>query len=102
MFFHRKRKIPNSKRFKQYPAIKIGRLGVSVHFQQSGIAYELMDFIKGYSILEQKPACRLLILDAYNQPKQLNYYTKNDFIFLDDSATAGKTRLMYYDLIQLS
>ena len=100
--FHRKRKIPNSKRFKQYPAIKIGRLGVSVHFQQSGIAYELMDFIKGYSILEQKPACRLLILDAYNQPKQLNYYTKNDFIFLDDSATAGKTRLMYYDLIQLS
>ena len=100
--FHRKRKIPNSKRIKQYPAIKVGRLGVTKEYQRCGLAYELMDFIKGYSLMEHKPACRLLLLDAYNKPKQINYYERNGFIFLDDSSTKETTRLMYYDLIQLS
>jgi len=100
--FHRKRKIPNSKRIKQYPAIKVGGLGVTKEHHGSGIAYELMDFIKGYSLIEHKPACRLLLLDAYNKPKQINYYERNGFIFLDDSSTKDATRLMYYDLIQLS
>jgi len=36
-----------------------------------------MDFIKGYSIMELKPACRLLLLDAYNKPKQIKYYLKS-------------------------
>ena len=100
--FHRKQKIPNNKRIKQYPAIKVGRLGVSKEHHGSGLAYELMDFIKGYSLVDHKPACRLLLLDAYNKPKQLKYYESNGFLFLNDSNTSDKTRLMYYDLIQLS
>lgn len=100
--FHRKRKIPNNKRIKQYPAIKVGRLGVTKTHHGSGIAYELMDFIKGFSLLEHKPACRLLLLDAYNKPKQITYYERNGFIFLDDKTTRDATRLMYYDLIQFS
>ena len=100
--FHRKRKIPNNKRTKQYPAIKIGRLGVTKNYQGTGIAYELMDFIKGFSLIEHKPACRLLLLDAYNKVLQINYYERNGFVFLSDSNTKDRTRLMYYDLIQLS
>lgn len=100
--FHRKRKIPNSKRIKQYPAIKVGRLGVTKEYQGAGIAYERMDFIKGFSLLEHKPACRLLLLDAYNREKQIKYYERNGFIFLDDTSIGDKTRLMYFDLIQLS
>ena len=98
--FHRKR-IPNSKRIKHYPAVRVGRLGVCKELQGSGVAYELMDFIKGYSIMELKPACRLLLLDAYNKPKQIKYYTQNGFIFLDERNVKDTTRLMYYDLIQL-
>lgn len=100
--FHRRRNIPNNKRIKQYPAIKIGRLGVSKEYQGVGLAYELMDFIKGFSILEHKPACRLLLLDAYNKTQQLQYYERNGFVFLSDTTTEDKTRLMYYDLNQLS
>ncbi len=100
--FHRKRKIPNTKRIKQYPAVKVGRLGVCKELQGTGVAYELMDFIKGYSIIEHKPACRLLLLDAYNKPQQINYYERNGFIFLNDRSTKDSTRLMYYDLLQLS
>ena len=96
--FHRKQSIPNDKRIRQYPAIKIGRLGVDKKFQKSGIAYELMDFIKGYAILDLKPACRLLLLDAYNQPRQLNYYDKNGFIFLHENDLEEPTRIMYFDM----
>lgn len=51
--------------------------------------------------MELKPACRLLLLDAYNKPKQIKYYTQNGFIFLDERNVKDSTRLMYYDLIQL-
>ena len=61
-----------------------------------------MDFIKGFTLFNHKPACRLLLLDAYNKPQQQKYYLRNDFQFLDNSSTQDVTRLMYFDLIQLS
>ncbi len=100
--FHRKHKIPNNKRIRQYPAVKIGRLGVEKTHQGSGLAYELMDFIKGFTLINHKPACRLLLLDAYNKPQQQKYYQRNDFQFLENSSIQDVTRLMYFDLIQLS
>lgn len=44
----------------------------------------------------------LLLLDAYNKPQQQKYYLRNDFQFLDNSSIQDVTRLMYFDLIQLS
>jgi hypothetical protein len=96
------RRLPNNKRINHYPAIKIGRLGVTLDFQKSGFAYDLMDFIKGFSIKELNSACRLLILDAVNEKKQINYYEKNDFTFLVESDKESKTRLMYFDLINFN
>lgn len=96
--FHKKAKIPNIKRIRSYPSIKIGRLGVCINQHSTGLAYELMDFIKGFSILELKPACRLLLLDAYNKDRQIKYYQKNGFDFLkDDDANLDK-RVMFYSL----
>jgi hypothetical protein len=60
-----------------------------------------MDFIKGWVITDHKPACRLLILDAINKPKQIKYYERNDFKPLLDDDTNSKTRIMYYDLLKL-
>ncbi len=96
------RRLPNNKRINHYPAIKVGRLGVILDIQKSGFAYDLMDFIKGFSIMNLNSACRLLILDAINEPKQINYYNKNDFAFLMESDKESKTRLMYFDLINLN
>jgi hypothetical protein len=99
--FHRKADLPNEKRIRSYPAVKIGRLGVSVQQQKTGIAYELMDFIKGFAVLDHKPACRLLLLDAYNKQRQVNYYTNNGFRFLLDSDETHDKRIMYFDLNRL-
>ncbi|MEX8547278.1 MAG: hypothetical protein V5804_06725 [Mucilaginibacter sp.] len=96
---HRRTKIPNTKRIKQYPAIKVGRLGVAVKYQGTGIAYELMDFIKGFSIESQKSACRFLLLDALNKERQIKYYTSNRFEFLLDNDENEVTRIMYYDMM---
>jgi GNAT superfamily N-acetyltransferase len=99
--FHRKIKLPNEKRIRQYPSVKIGRLGIDKIYQGQGLAHQLMIFIKGWTTLELKPACRLLLLDAYNKTPQLNYYSKNGFEFLLDSDIRDKTRLMYFDLSRL-
>ena len=96
------RKFPNNKRMNHYPAIKIGRIGVIKEIQKSGFAYLLMDFIKEFSVKNLNAACRLLILDAINEPKQIKYYQKNGFLFLMESDTENKTRLMYFDLINFT
>lgn len=96
--FHRKTKLPNEKRIRSYPAVKIGRLGVCLDAQTNGLAYELMDFIKGFAVFEHKPACRLLLLDAYNKPRQIKYYERNQFQFLFDLDKDNGKRIMYFDL----
>lgn len=99
--FHRSIRLPNSKRIKQYPSVKVGRLGVHKDSHGTGLAYQLMDFIKAWVIVDHKPACRLLILDAVNQSKQIKYYSRNDFKFLLQSDEKDNTRIMYYDLLKL-
>jgi GNAT superfamily N-acetyltransferase len=98
---HRRIFLPNDKRTRQYPAIKIGRLGVSKSYQRNGLAYQLMDFINGWAILDHKPACRLLLLDAYNKERQVKYYQRNGFNLLLDEDANDRTRIMYFDLLRL-
>ncbi|CAM4320529.1 hypothetical protein SAMN06265348_110136 [Pedobacter westerhofensis] len=98
---HRTIKIPNSKRMRNYPSIKVGRLGVHKGLHGTGLAYQLMDFIKRWVPVDHKPACRLLTLDAVNQFKQIKYYNRNEFEFLLETDENSKTRVMYYDLLKL-
>ena len=99
---HRRASIPNSKRIRQYPAVKVGRLGVAIEFHKTGIAYELMDFIKGFSVINHNPACRLLLLDALNKERQIKYYTNNGFQHFLLNDAEDKTRIMYFDLEKIS
>lgn len=98
---HRKIFLPNDKRIRLYPAIKIGRLGVSKSYQKNGLAYQLMDFIKGWTLYDHKPGCRLLLLDAYNKERQIKYYQRNGFNLLLDEDACDRTRIMYFDLLRL-
>lgn len=110
------RGIASVKRMRSYPAVLIGRLGVSVEFQGKGLhlGNQLMDFIKLWFLHpNNKTGCRFIVVDAYNTPKTIAYYQCNGFSFLyqneDDEKrmfkisleSSLKTRLMIYDLMNL-
>ncbi len=119
----RKRKvtkeIPNEKRMRSYPAVLIGRLGVSKDYrliegEDERTGKQLMNFIKSWFIDgANKTGCRFIVVDSYNEKGPLRYYSKNDFIPLfsteeQEKKFSGlspentlKTRLLYFDLIIL-
>ena len=95
-----------------YPAVLIGRLGISTKYQKHHIGTELMNFIKSWFVdSSNKTGCRYLIVDAYNSEIPLAFYKKNgfDFIFSTEeqekdyrkivSDNPLRTRLMFFDLI---
>lgn len=108
------RRIPNPKRMHSYPAILIGRLGVSSDFHGNTflIGRQLMGYLKNWLSYDEGCASyRFLVVDAYNTPNVLSYYQRNDFSFLFHEESAEReemrlpddepmhTRMMYYDLL---
>jgi len=87
---------PENKRFRSYPAVKIGRLGVDSEFQKSGLGTEILDYIKMLFVNNNRTGCRFITVDAYKQ--SLRFYEWNDFIYLDEKDKNDDTRLMYFDL----
>lgn len=98
---HRKIKLPNEKRIRQYPSVKITQLGIDKSIQGKGLSHQLLDFIKYWTFEQHKPACRLIILDSLNKELQISTYLKNDFVFLSDLDKDSKHRFMYFDLLRL-
>lgn len=107
------RSITNAKRGMSYPAVLIGRLGVSSYYRGKGlnIGSQILDFIKGwFRSKENKTGCRFIVVDAYNNEHTLNFYVRNGFKplykseqeerdFLELSLDEPlKTRFMFYDL----
>lgn len=106
--------IPHAKSLKDYPAVLVGRLGVSQEFQNKQIGSEVLTFIK-YWFVEpnNNTGCRFVIVDAYNNPGTLGFYERNGFkpVFSSDeqektyrhlpSDARLKTRLMYFDLLSV-
>ena len=95
------RKVSNRKRRKEYPAVKIGRIGVSINHKGQSLGTQVMDFIKNWFTYDNKTGSRFLLVDSYNKPEVINFYQKNDFVLLTDKDTHKKTRLMYFDLIRM-
>jgi GNAT superfamily N-acetyltransferase len=107
--------IPHEKNLSSYPALLIGRLGVHRDFGKRGIGSELIRFIRTIALNEDNwSGCRYLTVDAYNNEITRNYYETNNFLYLFSTEKQEKeyigmpengelkTRLMYFDLIQLS
>jgi len=92
----RRRRFIQSKRFKGYPAVKIGRLGASCAYRNNGLGSMLLDFIKIYFIKNKRTGCRFLTVDAYHQA--VGFYERNGFVKLNEDHS-GNTCLMYYDLL---
>ena len=107
------RGVPNSKRGINYPAVLIGRLGVSAEDRGFGlnIGSQIIDFVKDwFRTKDNKTGCRFIVVDAYNNPRTLHFYEKNgfkllykteqeerDFLELTDEEPL-ETRFMFFDL----
>jgi len=91
------RKIPNSKRRKTYPAVKIGRLAVAKKYAGLGLGKQLLLSVREMYIYEPHHAgCRFITVDAYRSA--LDFYEKNRFRYLTTKDKDEDTRAMYFDL----
>lgn len=107
-----KQLIPHEKSLQSYPAFLIGRLGVSVKFIGQHVGSQLLNYIKVFALEKFPNLGRFLVVDAYNRPEVLNFYQKNDFLFLftDEKQERDnlkktisdtsplRTRQMFYDM----
>lgn len=93
--------LPHEKHFGSYPAVKIGRLAVSVQFKRNGLGSDLISAIKQMLINNTAiSACRFLTVDAYKDA--LPFYLKNGFrLLVNDIEKEQYTVPMYFDLKKL-
>jgi GNAT superfamily N-acetyltransferase len=91
--------IPGPKNYKSHPAVKVGRFAVNNSYQSQGIGGELMDYIKGYFLDNNKTGYRFITVDANNNPRTIKFYINNGFNFLTKKDEKADNRLMYFDLI---
>ena len=103
--------IPREKLYSSYPAVMIGRLGISTDFQGQHVGSDVLSFIKAWFIDPlNKTGCRFLLVDSYNKERNLKFYERNGFNCLFSSEEQERefraikpdhplnSRLMYFDL----
>jgi len=90
------RKVPNSKRRRHYPAVKIGRLAVSKEYANKGLGCAIIRFIKHLFTHGNRTGCRFITVDAYRDA--LGFYERVGFDYISTKDENDETRLMYYDL----
>lgn len=93
--------LPHSKRhLKNFPALKIGRLGVSNNHQKKGLGGLILKFIIDLAINKNEHcACKFISVDAYDQ--SLSFYERLGFSFFSEKDAGKDTRQMYLDLTPL-
>ncbi len=90
------REIPNIKRRKSQPAVKIGRLAVSSDYQGKGWGEKIISFLKQWFTEKNKTGCRYITVDAL--ASKVGFYKKYGFNILVTPEEGDETVLMYYDL----
>ncbi|MDE5920820.1 MAG: GNAT family N-acetyltransferase [Paramuribaculum sp.] len=91
------RHIANSKRRKEYPAVKIGRLAISKDYAGKQIGRSIILQLKYVFATMRRSACRFITADAY--AAAVPFYEKCGFMFLSEKDKHSPTRAMYFDLI---
>lgn len=91
---------PESKRFRSYPSVKIGRFAVATSYKGKSIGSQLMATIK--VLLSSNlnfSAFRFLTVDAYLSA--VPFYKRNGFRELTEKDHNESTRLMYFDMMEI-
>lgn len=92
---------PDRKQFGSYPAIKIGRFAVDSDYKGCNVGTDLMNLLK--EMLNEHPtysAFRYVTVDAYLSA--VSFYQKNGFKLLSEKIVNDHTRLMFFDMLELS
>ena len=90
------RAIPNNKRRRDYPAVKIGRLAVSEAYKGRHIGKMILLQIKLMFSRMNRSGCRFLTVDAYADA--VSFYEKCGFTTHSTKDANEPTRAMYFDL----
>lgn len=91
---------PDGKRFRSYPAVKIGRFAVSSDYRGQRIGTDIMTMIKvSLNQDENYSAFRFITVDAYLSA--IPFYRKNGFVELTEKEENHHTKLMYFDMMEL-
>jgi predicted GNAT family N-acyltransferase len=90
------RPLPNQKRRKHYPAVKIGRLAVNKNYERRDIGRDIITFLKVLFTSGNRTGCRFITVDAYRAA--LQFYEKCGFSYMTHKDKENDTRLMYFDL----
>ena len=91
---------PEGKRFRSYPAIKIGRFAVSKEYQDRNIGSMLLDLLKDQLNTQvSQSAFRFITVDAYLSA--IHFYQKNGFVELSQKEEDEHTHLMFFDMMEL-
>lgn len=91
------RNVANSKRRKEYPAVKIGRLAISKDYAGQQIGRSILLQLKHIFATMRRSAYRFITVDAY--AAAVPFYQKCGFTFLSEKDRYSPTRAMYFDLI---
>ena len=92
----------HSKHRSNYPAVKIGRLGVFLKYQHSRIGSDILNFVKDMFTVNNRTGCSFITVDALCPAG--SSYIKNYFLYLDKQSAMDETKetiLLYYDLSRL-
>ena len=90
------RNIPNNKRRKNYPAVKIGRLAVNEDYAGCGLGSMIIRNIMYTFTQVKRLGCRFLTVDALRSAT--SFYEKCGFKFFTEEDKDDETRLMFFDL----
>ena len=95
-----KQEFPHRKHRSDYPAVKIGRLGVDYHYQGKHIGTHILDFVKKTFVTNNRTGCCFVTVDAL--PSAVGFYEYNGFRLLRSSdLQSTETIPMYYSLTRL-
>lgn len=95
----RRHRFVNKKRLKNYPAVKLCRFAVSQTIKGQSVGSFLLDYMKSWFVDDNKTGCRFLTVDAYSSAEP--FYLHNGFFYLSSQDENKKTRLMFFDLINI-
>lgn len=86
--------------YEHLPAAKIARLGVHYEFQGQDIGHLVLNITKSIFLTQNRTGCRILMVDAYKEPRVEKFYEQNEFKRIPNTKKEenSSTWTMYYDL----
>ena len=96
-----KKAFPHRKHRSDYPAVKIGRLGVEHRYRGLRLGTSIIDFVKKAFVTNNRTGCCFVTVDAL--PSALGFYERNGFLLLRKSDRKNaETIPMYFNLSRLT